>query len=113
LSFCGWHKKVVGGPPSRTMTTLRDASSAEPPRQRWHVEGGEAVVLEPAQVGVEEGAQIGGAVFQHRQTIEAHAPSEALILRRIEAAHLDDLGVDHAAAQDLQPILALTELHLA
>ena len=69
-------------------------------------------MLQTANVGVEEGAQVGGAVFQHRQSIEAHAPGETLVLVRIMAAHLDDLRVDHAAAQDLEPVIALPQLDL-
>src|SRR5262249_28347919 len=43
------------------------------------VEEGEAVVAEPAQVRVEEGAQVRDAVFQHRDALDPHAEGEALI----------------------------------
>src|SRR5690606_2320164 len=59
------------------------AQSAEQGRQ---VERAETVMLEPAHIGVEEGAQVRHAVFQHGDAVDAHAPGEALILVRIEPA---------------------------
>ena len=52
----------------------------------------EAVMLEPAQIAVEEGAQIVHAVFEHRQPIDADAEGEALPLVGIEPAGGDHLG---------------------
>ena len=81
----------------------------QPARQRRHVERREAVVPQPAQVGGEHVAQIGDAVFQHGDAVEAHAEGEALVLVGIEAAVADDVGVHHAAAQDLQPLARLAD----
>ena len=67
---------------------------------------------EPALVGLEEGAQVVHAVFQHRDAVDAHAPGEALVLVWIEPAIADDVRVHHAAAEDFQPILALAESDL-
>ena len=43
-------------------------------------------MAQPAQVAVEEGAQVGDAVFQHRDPVDAHAEGEALPLGGIDAA---------------------------
>jgi hypothetical protein len=61
-----------------------------PPCSARHVERPEAVVAQPAQVGIEEGAQVGDAVFQHGDAVDAHAEGEALI----------DVGIDADIAQD-------------
>src|SRR3546814_19572597 len=60
---------------------------------------------QPAQVGDEEGAKIGHSIFQHRQTVDPAAEGKALPFVRIKAAGGDDAGLDHAASQNLQPIL--------
>ena len=43
-------------------------------------------MVDPADVGVEEVAQVGHAIFEHRDAVDAHAPGEALVDIRIEAA---------------------------
>src|SRR5580704_7978874 len=88
---------------------VRIRSPAQSPGERRDVERLEAIVIDPAQVRVEEVAQIRQAVFEHRQAIEADAPSEALIDLRVEAAIRKHIGMDHAAAEDFEPILALAE----
>jgi len=70
-------------------------------------------MLQPAGVGVEEGAQIRHAIFQHRQPVDADAEGEALIAVGIDAAVSEHVGVNHAAAQNLHPVLALAEADLA
>src|SRR6516225_674482 len=51
-------------------------SRAQPSSQRRPIERAEAVVRQPAQIGFEEGAQIGHAVFEHRDAVDAHAAGE-------------------------------------
>ncbi|EGE58936.1 hypothetical protein RHECNPAF_253009 [Rhizobium etli CNPAF512] len=85
-------------------------SSAEAAEQRRHVERAEAVMRHPADVGVEEVAQVGHAVFQHGDAVEAHAPGKALIFIRIEPAITQHVRMDHAAAEDLHPVGAFAEL---
>src|SRR5262249_41820603 len=68
---------------------------------------------EPAHVGLEEWAKIGHAVFEHGDAIDAHAPSETLILVGIEPAIAQHVGMHHAAAENLHPVLALAESDLA
>src|ERR1700758_748926 len=70
-------------------------------------------MTEPAQVGIVEGAQIGNAVFQHCHPFDPHSESKALIFGGIDAAILQHLRVDHAAAEDLEPITAGADLPLA
>src|SRR4029078_8271162 len=52
------------------------------------------------------------AVFQHGDAVDPHSPGEALVALAIEAAITDDVGGDHAAAQDFQPVVALAEADL-
>ena len=85
------------------MTSLLPASAPAAP---------EAIVPEPAQIGFEEGAQIGDAVFQHGDAVEAHAEGPALDLVRVHAAGADDIGMHHAGAQNLQPLVAGADLQL-
>ncbi|MNQ71462.1 hypothetical protein D3C85_861300 [compost metagenome] len=68
---------------------------------------------QPARIGFEHGAQVRDAVFQHGQAINAHAEGEALILIRVDAAVAQHIGVHHAAAENLQPILAFVQGQLA
>ncbi|MNQ92180.1 hypothetical protein D3C85_1075970 [compost metagenome] len=68
---------------------------------------------QPARIGFEHGAQVRDAVFQHGQAINAHAEGETLILVRINAAVAQHVRVNHAAAEDLQPVVALVQGQLA
>ena len=70
-------------------------------------------MLQPAQIGFEEAADVGHAVFQHRHAIQAEAEGKALIPARIDAAILQHFAMDHAAAAQLQPIIAGAEGDLA
>src|ERR1700758_3196453 len=58
-------------------------------------------MVKPAHVAVEQLAQVVHAVFQHRDTVDAHAPC---------AQHI---RMPHAAAENLEPVLALAESDLA
>ena len=62
-------------------------------------------MLQPADIAVEESAQIGHAVFEHSQTVDPDAKGKALPLVRIKPCHLDHAAVDHAAAQQLHPVM--------
>ena len=84
-------------------------SSAEPARERRPVEGREAVVPEPADVALEEGAQVRDAVLQHRDPVDAHAEGEALPGVGIDARRAQHLRMHHAGAEDLEPVLALAD----
>src|SRR6516165_6999930 len=91
----------------------RERSAAQSSRKRGEVERPEAVMGEPAHVGLEERAKIGHPVFEHGDAIDPHAPSETLILVGIEPAIAQHVGMHHAAAENLHPILALAESDLA
>src|SRR5882724_5979736 len=54
-------------------------SRTQSSRQRRNVERLEAVMGEPAHVALEQLPQVGHAVFQHRDAVDAHAPGKALI----------------------------------
>src|SRR5690242_5106670 len=88
-------------------------SRAQPSGQGRQVERAEAVMRQPAHVGLEEGAQVVHAVFEHGDAIDAEAPGKTLVLGRIEPAVPQHVRMHHAAAEDLQPVLAFTEANLA
>src|SRR5882724_6173035 len=91
----------------------RRCSRAQSSRQRRDVERLEAVVAQPAHVAFEQLPQVGHAVFQHRDAVDAHAPGKALIDVGIDAAGAQHIGVHHAAAENLHPVLAFAETNLA
>src|SRR3979411_29498 len=70
-------------------------------------------MVEPAHVALEQLAQVGHAVFQHRDAVDAHAPRKTLIEVGIDAAGPQHVRMHHAAAENLQPVLALTEADIA
>src|ERR1700730_2348634 len=70
-------------------------------------------MFEPADVGLEESPQIRHAIFQHCDAVDPDAPREPLKDIGIEAAVSQDIRMHHAAAQNLEPILALAKAHLA
>src|SRR5882672_1772952 len=87
----------------------RRGSRAQSSRQCRDVERLEAVVIEPADVAVEQLPEISDAVFQHRDAVEAHAPGKALIDVGIDAAGAQHVRMHHAAAKNFEPILAFAE----
>src|SRR3954447_22291042 len=91
----------------------RRRSRAQSSRQSRDVERLEAVMVEPAHVVLEQLAQIGHAVFQHRDTVDAHAPGKALVDVGIDAAGAQHVRMHHAAAENFQPVLALAETNFA
>src|ERR1051325_17372 len=60
-------------------------------------------MLEPADIAVEEGAEVVHAVFEHRQPIDPAAERETLPLIRVKTAIGDHPWVDHSAAQHFHP----------
>src|SRR5678815_4060870 len=53
-------------------------SCAHPARERRYVERAESVMLEPADIAVEERTEVVHAIFEHRQPIDSAAECEAL-----------------------------------
>src|SRR5208337_2570775 len=92
----------------RTRPAVR-GSPAQAPRQGRDVERLEAVVVDPAKVRVEEIAQVGDPVLEHGDAVDPQPPGEALEDLRIDAAIPEHVGMDHPAAQNLEPVLALAE----
>src|SRR5882672_8553255 len=88
-------------------------SRAQSSRQGRDVERLEAVVIEPAHVALEQLPQIGHAVFQHRDAVDAHTPGKTLIDIGIDAAGAQHIRMHHAAAENLQPVLAFAETDFA
>src|SRR5882724_11332027 len=88
-------------------------SRAQSSRQRRDVERLEAVMAKPAHVVLEQLAQIGHAVFQHGDAVDAHAPGKALIDVGINAAGAQHVLMHHAATENLHPVLAFAKADLA
>src|ERR1700749_955903 len=70
-------------------------------------------MVKPEHVAVEQLAQVVHALFQHRDTVDAHAPCKALVFVGIDAAGAQHIRMHHAAAENLEPVLALAESDLA
>jgi hypothetical protein len=51
--------------------------------------------------------------FSMAEAIHAHAEGEALVFVGVDAALAQHIGMDHPAAEDLHPAVALIELQLA
>ncbi len=85
----------------------------KPSVERGNVERRKSVMAQPAQIGFEHGAQIADAVFQHGKAIEPAAEGEALIARRIDAAHFQHARMHHAGAREFQPVIAGAEFDLS
>src|ERR1700682_661435 len=88
-------------------------SRTQPSGQGREVERLEAVMVEPAHVVLEQLPQVGHAVFQHRDAVDAHAPGKTLVDVGIDAAGAQHVRMHHAAAENLQPVLAFAEANLA
>src|SRR5690606_6092692 len=87
----------------------RGASGGEAAAEGWNIEHREAVVAEPLQVGGEYSAQVRYAVFQHGEPVEAHAEREALVLLRVEPAVAQHVWMNHAAAENFEPLTGLAD----
>src|SRR3954454_19013035 len=69
-------------------------------------------LLQDADVVLEELAQVGDAVLEHRDPLDPHAEREALHEIRVIAVRLDeaeDVGIHHPRAQDLDPARSLAD----
>src|SRR6185437_7030705 len=84
-------RSFPNGPSTRRTRTSRSHS----PRESRHVKCQESIMLQPAQIAIEEGAKVVHPVFEHRQPIDAGAEGEALPLVRIETAVGDHFWVNH------------------
>src|SRR5690606_8959990 len=104
--------RPIPGPYHTHLIVATIKSRTQAPEQGRQIERAEAVVVDPALVAVEEGAEIRHAVFEHGDAIDAHAPGEPLIDIGIKPGIADDIGMDHAAAEDFKPVAALADLHL-
>src|SRR6202011_1202881 len=78
-----------------SLSQLREISMASELPQKTHV------VLQ-------EEAEVGHVVLQHRQPVQSGAEGEARIALRVDAAIAKDLGMHHPGTQDLQPAALAT-----
>ena len=70
-------------------------------------------MAQPAKGRIEKGAQVIHAVFEHRQPVDAATEGKALVAPRVQVAIFQHLGIDHAAAEYFQPVVALADAQLA
>ena len=66
--------------------------------------------MEEAEVVFEVEADVVGAVFEHGHALDAEAEGEAAVLLAVDAAVVEDVGIDHAAAENLDPAGVLAEV---
>lgn len=64
---------------------------------------------EETGVVLEEQTDVGDAVAEHRHPLDAQTKSEPRVALRVDAAVPEDLGVNHAAAEDLDPAGVLAD----
>ena len=67
-------------------------------------------MAQPAHIGLVEGPQVGHAVFEHGDALDAHAEREALPLARVQSAIGQHAGMHHPRAQNFQPVGPLADL---
>src|SRR4051812_21187375 len=91
----------------------QECSRTQASGERRNVQRLEAVMAQPSHLVLQQLPQIGHAVFQYRDAIDAHAPCKTLIDVGIDAAGAQHVRMHHSAAEDLHPILAFAEAYLA
>src|SRR5438093_8335633 len=69
-------------------------------------------LLQEAKIVLIEEPDVRRAGAEHRQALDAAAPREPLVTRRVIANAAQDVGVDHAAARGLDPAVAATGMAL-
>src|SRR5438270_895940 len=62
-------------------------------------------MLQPADIAVEEGAEVVHPVFQHSEAVDTRAERKALPLVGVEPHVRDYTRVDHAAAEHFHPVV--------
>ena len=67
-------------------------------------------LMQEPHVVLEIEPQVLHAVFEHGDTLDPHAEREPGIFLRIDSIGLKHIGIDHAAAHDLQPTRALADV---
>ncbi len=67
-------------------------------------------LMQEAEVVLKVKTQVTNLVFQHGHTLHSHAKGKSRILLTINTAGIKDVGVYHAAAQNLQPTGTLADV---
>src|SRR5262245_33635391 len=70
-------------------------------------------MVEPSHVRFVELAQIGYAVFEHGNALNPHTKGKPLVNCRINPTVFENVWMDHAAPEDLEPIIPFTQDKLA
>src|SRR5688500_15580114 len=76
-------------------------------RETASVAGSE--LAEEADVVLDEQADVVDAVLAHGDPLDAEAEGPAGVFFGVDAARLEDVGVDHPAAAELDPLAAVFE----
>jgi hypothetical protein len=59
----------------------------------------------PAQIAIVKCTKIRDAIFQHRNSLDAHTKGKSLIFFGIITAIFENAWIDHARPEDFQPII--------
>src|SRR5258708_2418344 len=66
-------------------------------------------LLEESDIVFNEQADVSDAVFAHGYAFDAETEGPAAVLFGVDVAGFEDVGVDHAAAAELDPLLLVFE----
>src|SRR5947209_3665731 len=66
-------------------------------------------LIEDSDVVFDEQTDVSYAVFAHGYAFDAEAEGPAAVLFGVDVAGFEDVGVDHAAAAELDPLLLVFE----
>ena len=72
--------------------------------------GGGLELAEETDVVLEVEADVVGGVFEHGHALNAEAEGEAAVFFAVDAAVVEHIGIDHAAAENLDPAGVLAEV---
>src|SRR5690606_8697901 len=93
----------------RRASRERARASSTHPTNAWRCASITSELCEKARVVFEEESKVVDPVAQHGDALDAHPEGEAGDGVRIVAGMPEDLRVDHAGAEDLQPARALAD----
>lgn len=74
-----------------------------------HISSLRSELLQESGVVFVQKSHIINLIFQQCNTLQAHTKCETSVFFRVNAAHFKDMGVNHTAAQDLDPAGSFTE----
>src|SRR5206468_2951871 len=94
---------------ARARPPRRSASCRGRPAREASSTGPSLELLQKAEVALVVVLDVVDAVPEHGHALEAHAEGEARVLLAVDADVREDLGIDDAAAADLDPASLLAD----